>query len=105
VWILCDPTFRKNVSSPSSGYKNPRARDYREQVAAAGFSLANFSTLKMEVIRSSETFFIVTAVKTSDLTYVLTVVQIYVGKAEQHIFVDPRRSICVYERESINEMN
>jgi hypothetical protein len=29
---MCEPTFRRNVSPPSSGYKNPRARN---QVAAA----------------------------------------------------------------------
>jgi hypothetical protein len=75
-------TFLRNVGS-----HNPRVRNQREQVAAvtspvhAGSSLADFSTLKMEEIRSSETsvhtrlhsatsqktaFFIVTAVKTSN---------------------------------------
>jgi hypothetical protein len=29
-----EPTFRRNVSPPSSGYKNLRARNQREQVAA-----------------------------------------------------------------------
>jgi hypothetical protein len=30
----CKPSFRKNVSPPSSWQKNPRARNQREQVAA-----------------------------------------------------------------------
>jgi hypothetical protein len=29
VWILCKPTFRKDVSPPSSGQKNPRTRNQR----------------------------------------------------------------------------
>jgi hypothetical protein len=33
MYILCEPTFRRKVSSPSSGYKNPRARNQHEQVA------------------------------------------------------------------------
>jgi hypothetical protein len=51
--ILYELTFQRNVLPPSSGQKN-----LREQVAAAAdaaSSLADFSTLKMEVIRSSET--------------------------------------------------
>jgi hypothetical protein len=46
-----------NVSPPSSGYKNPRARNEREQVAADLHSATSKKTA----------FFIVTAVKTSDL--------------------------------------
>jgi hypothetical protein len=33
VQILCEPTFRRNVSSPSAVQKNPRARNQLEQVA------------------------------------------------------------------------
>jgi hypothetical protein len=32
LWDVA-PTFRRNVSPPSSRYKNPRARNQREQVA------------------------------------------------------------------------
>jgi hypothetical protein len=35
VWSLCEPTFRRNVSPPSSGLKTPWARNQLEQVAAA----------------------------------------------------------------------
>jgi hypothetical protein len=31
---LCEPIFLRNVSPPSSGQKNPRARNQLEQVAA-----------------------------------------------------------------------
>jgi hypothetical protein len=44
----CDLMFWRNVSSPSSGWKNPRARNQREQVAAAadaGSSPPDFSAL------------------------------------------------------------
>jgi hypothetical protein len=34
VWILCVSTFRRNVSLPSSGQKNPRGRYQLEQVAS-----------------------------------------------------------------------
>jgi hypothetical protein len=34
LYILCKPTFRRNVSPPSSGHKNQRARNQREQMAA-----------------------------------------------------------------------
>jgi hypothetical protein len=49
VYILCEPTFRRNISPPSSGYKNLRTRNQRELVAT------DSSTLKMEAKRSSET--------------------------------------------------
>jgi hypothetical protein len=35
VQILCKLTFQRNVSPPSSGQKNPRTRNQREQVATA----------------------------------------------------------------------
>jgi hypothetical protein len=35
IYILCKPTFRRNVSPPSSEYKNPQAGNPREQVTAA----------------------------------------------------------------------
>jgi hypothetical protein len=34
VLILCESTFQRNVWPPSSGQKNPRARNQCEQVAA-----------------------------------------------------------------------
>jgi hypothetical protein len=34
MWILCGVTFRRNVSPPSSGQKNPPVRIWCEQVAA-----------------------------------------------------------------------
>jgi hypothetical protein len=34
VLMFYKPTFRRNVSPPSSEYKNPRARNQREQVAS-----------------------------------------------------------------------
>jgi hypothetical protein len=32
--ILCEPTFQRDMSSASSGWKNPPARHQREQVAS-----------------------------------------------------------------------
>jgi hypothetical protein len=46
VQILCESTFRRNVSPPASGSAVSCSRC---------FSLADFSTLKMEAIHSSET--------------------------------------------------
>jgi hypothetical protein len=48
---------RRNVWHPSSGQKNPRARNQRELQPPAqdGSSLADISTLKIEAIRSYET--------------------------------------------------
>jgi hypothetical protein len=34
VWIMCEPTFRRNVSLSSLGLKNPRAKNQVEQAAA-----------------------------------------------------------------------
>jgi hypothetical protein len=34
MWRMCEPTFRRNVLPPSSGQKNPRARNQLEQVPA-----------------------------------------------------------------------
>jgi hypothetical protein len=55
MWSI-EPTFRRIVSPPSSGQKNPRAKNQLvlQLPAHAGSSLADFSTLKMEAIRSSE---------------------------------------------------
>jgi hypothetical protein len=59
---LSQPTFRRNISPPSSGSKNkPRKKPASKQVArrAPVFTLVScspyFSTLKMEAIFSSET--------------------------------------------------
>jgi hypothetical protein len=35
VFYFCEPTFRRNVSPSTSGWKHPRARNQRVQVAAA----------------------------------------------------------------------
>jgi hypothetical protein len=50
VYILCELVFRRYIPPSSSGQKNPRARNQCEQVTSA-----DFSTLKMEATRSSET--------------------------------------------------
>jgi hypothetical protein len=42
VYISCEQTFRRNVSPPSSGKKNPRARNQREQVASVWFLAHGF---------------------------------------------------------------
>jgi hypothetical protein len=49
VYILCEPTYRRNLSLPSSGQKSllPSAH--------TSSPLSDFSTLKMEAIRFSET--------------------------------------------------
>jgi hypothetical protein len=63
VYILCEPTFRRKVSAPSSVEKTPGAREKREQVLQNRSlrppphvppSLADFSPLKTEAICSSE---------------------------------------------------
>jgi hypothetical protein len=52
------PTFRRNVSPLSSWYKNPLERRQHEQLepsAHADSSLADYCTLKIAAIHSSET--------------------------------------------------
>jgi hypothetical protein len=62
-----------NISPPSSGLKNPRARNQREQVAAICrryFPPKRRFTQDLHGVTSQKTaFFIVTAVKTSNLTW------------------------------------
>jgi hypothetical protein len=51
IWLLQKRTFQKNVSLPSSGLNNQQTKNTLEVVS-------NYSTLKMEEIRSSETPFL-----------------------------------------------
>jgi hypothetical protein len=61
VYIVeSQPTFRRNMSSPSSGSKNnPTMKPARKQVESSAFTLVSYSAyssnLKMEAISSSET--------------------------------------------------
>jgi hypothetical protein len=67
VYILWnEQTYRRNISPPSSGYKNPRTRNQREQVAVDSQDLHGATPQKTE-------FFIVTAVKTSNSPYSLII--------------------------------
>jgi hypothetical protein len=69
----CEPKFRSNVSPPSSGQKNPQARNQRYVPPKRRFTQDLHGTTSQKTA-----FFVVTAVKTTNLTrYSLLCVTMY----------------------------